>query len=96
VDEAGLHFLPKQQLAAEPTLGIGTYRPPRLTLAPPECSLGSSPRQAMSWRGLPKRERSPSSAISVAAFTNAMLHIVCRAATTGANLQSGASLRSVL
>src|SRR5262252_4654428 len=43
----------------------------------------------MSWRGLAKRERSPSSAISVAALTNAMPRIVCSAATTGASVQSG-------
>jgi hypothetical protein len=38
---------------------------------------------------LAKRERSPSSAISVAALTNAMPRIVCSAATTGASAQSG-------
>src|SRR3977135_3005463 len=37
----------------------------------------------MSWRGSAKRERSPSSAISVAALTIAMPRIVCSAATTG-------------
>jgi hypothetical protein len=47
----------------------------------------------MSWRGLPKRERSPSSAISVAALTKAMPRIVRSAATTGANVQSGSRRR---
>jgi hypothetical protein len=42
------------------------------------------------------REVAQFSAIGIAALTNAMPRIVCRAATTGANVQSGASLRSVL
>jgi hypothetical protein len=38
---------------------------------------------------LAKRDRSPNSATKVAALTKAMPRIVCSAATTGANVQSG-------
>src|SRR5260370_42120878 len=58
--------------------------PARLMLAPLECSDGTSPRYAISWRGLAKRERSPNSAINVAALTSAMPRIVCSAAKPAA------------
>src|ERR1700723_3044116 len=46
--------------------------PPWRRVAPLECSDGTRPRYAMSWRGLAKRVMSPSSAITVAAATRAI------------------------
>ena len=46
--------------------------PPWRRVLPLECSDGTRPRYAMSWRGLAKRVMSPSSATSVAAATSAM------------------------
>src|SRR3979490_1335951 len=46
--------------------------PPKRRVLPLECSDGTKPRYAMSWRGLSKRVMSPSSATNVAAATIAI------------------------
>ena len=71
---------------------IPGFRDAALVLvAPLECSGGTRPRYAMSWRGLAKRVMSPSSAITVAAATIAIPRSACRARTTGASDQSGSA-----
>src|SRR5271156_56940 len=56
--------------------------PPWRRVAPLECSDGTKPRYAMSWRGLAKRVISPSSATNVAAATRAIPRSACNARTT--------------
>src|SRR6516165_3881186 len=65
--------------------------PPRLTLAPDECSEGTKPRYAISCRALAKRRKSPTSATTVTATTRATPRIACSAVTTGAIDQFGSS-----
>ena len=67
--------------------------PKRSTLAPLECSEGTRPSQAISWRGLAKRRKSPTSATSTTAERRATPRIACRAATTGASDQPATSSR---
>src|SRR5271166_1554928 len=50
-------------------------------VAPLECSDGTRPRYAISWRGLLKRVMSPSSATSVTAATRATPRRACSAST---------------
>jgi hypothetical protein len=45
-------------------------RPPRVTVSPVDRSLGTSPRKAISWRGLSNRRTSPISATKVTAARN--------------------------
>ena len=63
----------------------------RRTAAPLERSLGTSLRYGLSWRGLAKRLKSPTSAITMTATISPTPRIAWTALTTGANNQLGSS-----
>src|ERR1700733_13510014 len=63
--------------------------PKRLTRSPVEASDGTRPSQAINWRGVSNRPRSPASERIVVAATRSKPRIAITAVTVGANDQSG-------